>query len=57
LTDIWATALVVLGRRPAAMPAGLATLIDRASSLDVHDVEDAVFAIRRRDAAPLGKTA
>ncbi|MHC5005729.1 MAG: FAD:protein FMN transferase [Planctomycetota bacterium] len=56
-TDIWATALVVIGRRPAALPAGLATLVQDRTSFDVHDAGDAVFAFRRRDAVPMGKTA
>jgi thiamine biosynthesis lipoprotein len=56
-TDIWATALVVLGRRPAAMPGGLATLIESETGLDVHDPGDAVFAFRGQDAVPMGKTA
>ncbi|MHC4081760.1 MAG: FAD:protein FMN transferase [Planctomycetota bacterium] len=60
-TDIWATALVVLGRRPSAVPADMATLIERSSdrgpSLDVHDPDDAVFTFCRRGAVAMGKTA
>ena len=60
-TDIWATALVVLGRRPSAVPAGLATLIETGDEsgmdLDVHDHADAVFASHRPGAVALGMTA
>jgi thiamine biosynthesis lipoprotein len=47
-TDIWSTALLVLGRRPPAMPAALATLIERSGAggtrLDLHDPNGDVFA-------------
>jgi thiamine biosynthesis lipoprotein len=60
-TDIWSTALLVLGRRPSSMPAGLATLIERAAErgthFDVHDRGGAVFSMRQPGAVPLGRTA
>jgi thiamine biosynthesis lipoprotein len=60
-TDIWSTALLVLGQRPLSMPADLATLIERdaegGTHLDVHDLEDAVFALCRPGAVALGRTA
>jgi thiamine biosynthesis lipoprotein len=60
LTDIWSTALLVLGRRPSAVPAGLATLIETGDesgmSLHVHDRADAVFVSHRPGAVALGLT-
>ncbi|MHC4127901.1 MAG: FAD:protein FMN transferase [Planctomycetota bacterium] len=60
-TDIWSTALLVLGRRPSAMPPGLATLIERSAGsgtqLEVHDRDDVVFSLRRPGAVSLRMTA
>ncbi|MHC4216965.1 MAG: FAD:protein FMN transferase [Planctomycetota bacterium] len=56
-TDIWSTALLVLGRQPAAVPRGLATLIERSDdggpSFDVYDPEDAAFTLGGRRGAVL----
>jgi thiamine biosynthesis lipoprotein len=61
LTDIWSTALLVLGRRPSAVPGGLSTLIETGDesgvNLDIHDHGDAAFAIQRAGAVALGMTA
>ena len=60
LTDIWSTALLVLGRRPSAVPADLATLSETGDEgdmhLDVHDHADAVFTMHRAGAVALGMT-
>jgi thiamine biosynthesis lipoprotein len=60
-TDIWSTALLVLGRRPVSMPAELATVIERdeagGTRLDVHDRQGTVFAPRRPGGVALGMTA
>ncbi|MEB3323247.1 MAG: FAD:protein FMN transferase [Synechococcaceae cyanobacterium] len=55
--DAWSTALLVLGRRPAAIPDHLATLITRQGEagphLDRHDRDGAAFTIDQPRAAAL----
>jgi thiamine biosynthesis lipoprotein ApbE len=60
-TDIWSTALLVIGQRPASMPADLATLIERSgaegSHIDVHDRAGPVFGCGPPGDVTLGMTA
>jgi thiamine biosynthesis lipoprotein len=60
LTDIWSTALLVLGRRPSALPAGLATLIETGDEsgrdLDVHDHDGSSSVFHRTGTVALGMT-